>query len=287
MLAAHLPDYDVYDDESVVLLGEGLENLAYIVNGELIVRFSKASDPHARAARVDKEAGVLTMVAAVAPLPVPIPAFAVPEGGCLAYVKVPGVPLRDLPPTRRLAQAASIGVALGEFLSVLHSLPLDQMANLVQVDDDPLEQWRNDAAKLYQQVKAHVPPTYRAAIEAFLRAAPVARGDKRVFSHNDLGMEHVLVDPVTWTITGVIDWSDAAIDDPAYDFGLIYRDLGPQALDAALGSYRPDGESPDALRHRAIFYARCSVFEDLDYGLDKRLAGFVDTSLAALEWLFP
>jgi aminoglycoside phosphotransferase (APT) family kinase protein len=43
-----------------------------------------------------------------------------------------------------------------------------------------------------------------------------------VFSHNDLGIEHVLIDPGTWTVTGIIDWSDAAIVDPAIDFGLLY-----------------------------------------------------------------
>ncbi len=56
----------------------------------------------------------------------------------------------------------------------------------------------------------------------------------------------MLVDPDTWEVTGIIDWSDAAIVDPAYDFGLLYRDLGPRA------------------RRRA----------------------YVDKSLAALEWLF-
>jgi aminoglycoside phosphotransferase (APT) family kinase protein len=35
-----------------------------------------------------------------------------------------------------------------------------------------------------------------------------------VLSHNDLGIEHVLVDPATLEVTGVVDWSDAAIVDP-------------------------------------------------------------------------
>jgi aminoglycoside phosphotransferase (APT) family kinase protein len=36
--------------------------------------------------------------------------------------------------------------------------------------------------------------------------------------------------------TGIIDWSDAALADPAYDFGLLCRDLGAAALDLALNA---------------------------------------------------
>ena len=100
-----------------------------------------------------------------------------------------------------------------------------------------------------------------------------------VFSHNDLCIEHVLVAPGTDKPTGIIDWSDAALCDPARDFGLILRDLGPAAFDAAL----PAGES---LRDRAQFYARCSLLEDLHYGLETNRAPYVDKSLAALDWVF-
>jgi aminoglycoside phosphotransferase (APT) family kinase protein len=74
-----------------------------------------------------------------------------------------------------------------------------------------------------------------------------------VFCHNDLGIEHVLVAPDSGAITGVIDWSDAALTDPARDFGLVHRDLGPAALAAALTNY-PAGDTA-ALRERAAFYA--------------------------------
>jgi aminoglycoside phosphotransferase (APT) family kinase protein len=84
-----------------------------------------------------------------------------------------------------------------------------------------------------------VPVVYRRPVKAFLDAPPPASGWAPIFSHNDLGIEHVLVDPGTWTVTGVIDWSDAAIVDPAVDFGLLYRDLGPAAAQAALAAIEP------------------------------------------------
>ena len=94
-----------------------------------------------------------------------------------------------------------------------------------------------------------------------------------VFSHNDLGIEHVLVDPDTGAVTGIIDWTDAAIVDPAYDFGLIFRDLG---------ILRGGAE----LHERAVFYARCKVFEDLRYGLSTGLTSYTRKCLGSLPWLF-
>jgi hypothetical protein len=44
---------------SVVLIGEGVDNLAYEVNGDLVVRFSKESDVARRAELIRTEAKLL------------------------------------------------------------------------------------------------------------------------------------------------------------------------------------------------------------------------------------
>ena len=284
MVAARLPGYRV---DTVVRMPEGLDNLAYEVNGELIVRWSKEPDPAARAAVVDREARLLAAVAGISPLPVPEPAFAVPEQGCLAYPKLPGRPLLDLPEPWWSAHAGSVGATLGELLTALHAAPVEHLAALADVDDQPPAEWRGEAAEAYATVAGRVPAVHRGAVEAFLEAPPPAGGWTPVFSHNDLGIEHVLADPGGWTVTGILDWSDAAIVDPAVDVGLLYRDLGPAALDGALGSYRTEVNDLATLGERAVFYARCSLFEDLAYGIRTGRDRYVSKSLAALAWLFP
>lgn len=273
--------------ESVVPLGEGLDNLAYEVDGELIVRFSKEPDLARRAALVSHEARVLAAVADISPLPVPEPTFTDAEQGCLAYYKLPGVPLLDLPRRQRSAHGTSIAATLGELLTALHAVPLDRLAGLVDADHQPPAEWRREAVESYVTVAGQVPAAHRRPVEAFLAAAPPHDGYSPTFSHNDLGIEHVLVDPVTWTVTGIVDWSDAAVVDPAYDFGLLHRDLGPAATRAAISSYRTDVNDLAALGERAVFYARCSVFEDLAHGVETDQGKYVDKSLAAMEWLFP
>jgi aminoglycoside phosphotransferase (APT) family kinase protein len=279
---AALPGLQVH---SVVFLGQGLDNLVYDVNGELIVRFSKEPDPMRRATLISSEVELLAAVADISPLPVPKPVFADREHGCWAHAKLPGVPLLGLPLPQRLTHAPAAAARLGKFLAALHTAPARKMAQLVSPDVVSMAGWRDEAAASYATVVSAIPAAQRGSVEAFLAARPPKDGGTLVFSHNDLGIEHILVVPATGAITGVIDWSDAALTDPARDFGLLFRDLGPAALTAALTSYQAGDTA--ALRERAAFYARCGLLEDLAYGTRTGLSAYTDKSLTALHWLFP
>jgi aminoglycoside phosphotransferase (APT) family kinase protein len=284
VLGTHLPGRGA---GSVTPLGAGLDNVTFDVDGELVVRFAREPDPE----RLDREARLLAAVARVSPLPVPEPVLAVPDLGCLAYAKLPGTPLLDLldlpePPGRR--RTASIAEALGGLLAALHGVPTASVTGLADVDDTPLAEWLREAAATYPDVAPHLPPEHRPPVETFLGTTPPddATG-AAVLTHHDLGIEHVLVDPATWTVTGVVDWSDAAVTDPAHDFGLILRDLGPEALDAALAAHGTTARDDEALRDRAAFHARCGLLEDLAHGLRTGRHAYVGKSLAALARLFP
>jgi aminoglycoside phosphotransferase (APT) family kinase protein len=282
VLARNLPGLAV---ATVEALGAGRDNAAFAVNGTLVVRFSTAPDPSMRATVVVSEAELLELVATASPLPVPVPRFTDADAGCLAYDLLPGVQLLDLPPQEVVRHAEDVAGPLGEFLSVLHGLPLDRMARLVDPDEVAPREWLHEAAVYHATVADQVPPRHRDAVLRFLATEPPAADYEPVFSHNDLGAEHVLVDPRTWRVTGVIDWTDAAIVDPAFDFGKLHRDLGPAALPTALRHYR--GGDPAGIAERAAFYARCTVFEDLEHGITTDQHAYVAKCLASLSWLFP
>jgi aminoglycoside phosphotransferase (APT) family kinase protein len=53
-----------------------------------------------------------------------------------------------------------------------------------------------------------------------LHAACPRGSPQRVVAHADLGAEHIL--ELDGTLTGIIDWSDAAITDPALDLARLY-----------------------------------------------------------------
>lgn len=87
ILRAHLPDQPA---TTVTLLGEGVDNVAFEIDGALVVRFRKDPDP----VLVRHEAAVLAVAGRVPPVPVPKPMLVVPELGCLACPRLPGVRCR-------------------------------------------------------------------------------------------------------------------------------------------------------------------------------------------------
>jgi aminoglycoside phosphotransferase (APT) family kinase protein len=293
LVATHLPGHPAGPVER---LGEGTDHDAYLVAGRLVVRIGKEPDPAARAARTGRDALLLRTVGRVSPLPVPVPAFTVPDAGCIAYVPLAGVPLLRVPAAERTALAPGVAHALGGFLAALHALPAAAAGGLVETDLRTAAEWREEAVETCAHVAGAVPAAYRRRVAAFLDAPLPTEAFADVplrFTHNDLGIEHVLVDPAAGRVTGIIDWSDAAVADPAADFARLERDLGPAAVDAALRAYREggggglDAAATERLRMRAGFYARCMILEDLAYGLETGDAAYTEKSLAALGWLFP
>lgn len=278
VLATHLPGARA---ASVEPLGAGLDNDAYLVDGELVVRFSGEPTPERRAELVERDARLLAAVAPIATVAVPEPLFAAPADGCLAYRMLPGVPLLGRP----AAPAAALGRTLGALLAALHEAPAGALEELAGIDDTTPAEWQRHAAAAYEGARAAVPARLRGAVEAFLDGPAPAPAARLAFSHNDLGAEHVLVGGAPLTVTGVIDWSDAAVVDPAYDFGLILRDIGPRALDGALAAYG-DGDREPALRERGAFHARCTLFEDLAYAVERDSAPHRANCAAALDRLF-
>jgi aminoglycoside phosphotransferase (APT) family kinase protein len=246
-------------DELIEPLGTGLDNEAWVVGDDLVVRFGAETD----AAR---EAALLRAVAEVSPLPVPVPVFVAPEYRCLAYRRLPGTPLAD--------RDAPVVPALADFL---HELWDHSPGFVALADEDrfPLADALLEATASYQAVADAVPAPYRPAIEAFLGDAPPPDAAELVFSHNDLGAEHVLVGD-EGTVTGIVDWSDAAFTDPAYDVGLLFRDLGL----AALVPFKSD------LHERAVFHARWTALEDLAFGLRPGRDAYRVRTIRAIPHIF-
>ena len=107
-------------------LGEGLDNVAYEVNGALIVRASKEVALDRRSEPTRREADLLVAVNELSSLPVPEPIFADGEADVLAYFKLPGVPLLD----HAVADPARLAPDPGGFLGRLDRVPVQKMEKL-------------------------------------------------------------------------------------------------------------------------------------------------------------
>ncbi len=256
LLDVHLPGYAVH---SVGELGSGLDNRVYLVNDELVVRAAKQPDPGA----TRREVTLLASLRLIAPVPVPEVLFADERTGVIGYRRLPGEPLHGL-------SLAKVGVSrfvglMGRLLGALHAVPPADLSAVAEVDTYPLRSWLEDTARDYADVREHLTADGRRLVEGFLARTPPAEPVVLRLCHNDLGAEHILADRATGEITGILDWTDAAIADPARDLALLYRDFGPRVFDRVLAAYGHPVD--DGFRERAVFHARCALIEDIAYGL--------------------
>jgi aminoglycoside phosphotransferase (APT) family kinase protein len=284
------------DDRRLVPLESGGDHFAFDVDGRFIARLRKHRDEHAAAA-IEREVELLQLVARISPIAVPEVVAAVPQHGLIVLTRLPGTSLLHDPPRDPMLLVEP----LAALLAALHAVPTREVEHLVERDEYPLDAWLADAAADMAQVAAHVPANQRRAVDAFLAAPPPCASGVRTFCHNDLGAEHLLAAADGSTLTGIIDWSDAAIADPARDVGLLLRDLGPPVATAILRAIaarsRAHGGAgahhdlvstlaDDGLFARALFFARCALLEDLAYGIRTSRPRYAEHALSRLGSIF-
>jgi aminoglycoside phosphotransferase (APT) family kinase protein len=273
--AVRLLAEQVGTDAVVTREGSGWDHVAWRVVGAdgtaWIVRAAREGGAAELAAGVEREVAVRRAARAVLGDLVPDAVVLDPGRGCTAHRRVPGVSLQDLVVAGDLAAAdlARLGTEIGRIIAAVADLPVPAE---VPDDDGGFAAWFADLPAAVAAVEHLLDADDHAAVARFLAAPPPpdASPDERRLAHNDLGAEHVLVDPGTATITGIIDWTDVARADVAAELGRLIRDLGAERVGAVLEGMGIAGPRRPALVERAWCYARCLVLEDLAYAVQRR-----------------
>lgn len=242
----------------------------------------------ASAAEVARRATLLDRLAGRSSIPVPQVVRTAPEDGLLVVRRLPGERLIDAAPARWRSARRQVAATLGALLGELHTWDPAAYDGLVAVETYTPADWQAETAETAAGLAPALDESQQRDVRRFLSEPAPAPVASPVFSHNDLGIEHVLLSSGAGPaeVTGVIDWDDAAVCDPAYDFGLLLRDLGPEALAIALDAYTSAGGDRTGIAPRARFYARCTLLEDLAFGQAERRDEYVVKSVAAWGWTF-
>ncbi|HET7038088.1 MAG TPA: phosphotransferase [Thermomicrobiaceae bacterium] len=239
---------------AVRFLAEGWDNTAFLVDeagGALVFRFPR----HALGDRLlTVEIALLAAIGARLPLPIPsyrhvsgpVPGFPWHTAG---YRLIPGQPLEAV----AVHAAEPLAAPLAAFLAALHATP----ARLL-----PPELPRFTPASwlaLHDRLVAEALPAIArddAALAGRVggwwegyRRDPRAAAFTPTLIHGDLATEHILIDEAGRP-SGVIDFGDARLADPALDLAGL-----PDALFAAVARRLPDLDAGAALRRAA--YRRC------------------------------
>jgi aminoglycoside phosphotransferase (APT) family kinase protein len=266
-------------------LGEGYDSTAFEVNGTWVFRLPKADD-------VERQLGIESRILPLLAeqLPVAIPAFHFHgERSVLfprrfsGYPKLPGVPAIRLGPDGFRLEA--VVEPLGRFLSALHAFPVASAAAAgvpEQRLEDLVEEIQRDALEDFARLIRTAPDAPLDRWRRFLETRVEVPAPARVaVVHNDFAAEHVLVDPATSALTGVIDWSDIAISDPVVDIAGICHWGGEPFAHDVLAAY--GGQLDEQRLALARYMAACRGVMDVAFGLTMNRPEYITAGLRALH----
>lgn len=226
---------------SLTYLGSGDFCNAYLLNGAEVVRVPR----HEAADRaLEKEACLMPELAPRLPVPVPVPTYVRCRDGRASFAVHDRITGTELTATlwRGLAgpARAELGRGVGRFLESLHGLDRESGHACGVGVLDPRARARRLRQELRDEGGSRLPPSLREELDGslarYLSGGKSWRYDAALL-HADVSPGHVLVDVERAEVTGVIDWGDVVIGDPARDFIFLYEDWGSEFLALALEGY--------------------------------------------------
>jgi predicted methyltransferase/aminoglycoside phosphotransferase (APT) family kinase protein len=267
-------------------LAEGYDFRVYERGDGTLVRMPKSP---AAAAQMSGEVACLAALRDVLAVPIPDARLEIVDGTpAIVYQRLCGEP----------ADAAALGAPgltrlaadVGRFLSGLHALSLATLAGF----DPPFRATTFHLIERLEEVRGAIraatrrlPPRLAERCRRFLdgdTALPCDAPGPPVLLHGDFEAEHLLVDPATGALTGVLDWSELGLGDAARDIGGVWAFFGDEFLRVLLAHY---DRSPDAtLGARARFFGRCHALLAYDESLHGEILVTPGAALAQLERVF-
>lgn len=259
---------------------EGWDNRLFLVNDDLVVRVAKTA---ADSIRLLTEARTLRVVAPFLSRPIPRPEFVFhPTQECrlavLGYRMIAGDPLESGDVDTRCID--TLAPDLARFLAGLHRIPLESVRETgihVWMPDQWLARHQDLVQLALGDLRRLLDRQTRSRFLTWwetYRRDPVALAFEPCFIHGDLACEHVLVERNPWRVTGVIDFGDAMIADPALDFAGF-----PDALARAVLSLTSHIVDHDEFWKRRDAYRRLSALHYIWAGHERDDPGLLQQGI--------
>jgi aminoglycoside 2''-phosphotransferase len=282
IIAACFPELAI---DSCAIHSEGWDSLAVAVNDALIFRFPKRRDVEPQ---YQIERRLLPALAGALPIRIPDVAFFWPGGPAhpsifIGHHLIEGAQLTAAHLTPN--HVDDIAREIGEFLAALHRFPVAQATQLGVLAGEA-GAWRLRYQQQYEQIQSRVLPLLDQAAQArIMRDWRSFLNDDTRFPttliHHDLADEHILYDAARGTISGIIDWGDTAIGDPAIDFTGLLAVGGEGFVAGVLSHYQRAVD--DSFRQRMRFYLRAMPINTLLFGLSSGQEQLVREGLAKIS----
>ncbi|MBZ5201892.1 aminoglycoside phosphotransferase family protein [Planomicrobium chinense] len=237
----------------------GWDNDVIVVNNQLVFRFPKIEKV---AERVEIETRLLHDLRKQTALNLKVPQPTLLNDGkqqliCSCYDLIEG----DAAIGSREVLSEDNARLLGEFLTQLHGMPVP--------DYLPMRHTQLFWEKLYRDIDQLIFPHFSTEERLDIQStfadffAASSEANTRTVIHGDLTASNLLFDAENKRINGVIDFADAQIGDPAFDFAGIYWDYGPTFTQMVLEHYNGSADKESIWQLVKKFYGLQPVFHEL------------------------
>ena len=261
------------------LLDEGWDFQVFEVDGRWLFRFPKRE---ASVAKLNMERKLLSGLGEWVSLPVPNYEYfceshessSRPFAG---YRKLPGVG----GDTSKMVDRHEVARQLGAFLARLHTYPVDKAREAgVPEERDLVVHWRDKSREQLRRLDGL--NVNLGFLHRYLENdTPASFEGAASLVHSDLWAEHILVDSRSGRVSGIIDWGDAVIGDPAIDFACLYAWYGESWLENVLAHYT--GKLDAEVISRSRYLATCVAIHCITLGRDLGRVQWVEAGYAALQ----
>jgi len=258
---------------------EGWDNVAVIINDELLFRFPRKQE---YAMRIPLEKELCTLLScSLHEIEVPQyhllyrnDADAVPL--CSYYTLIHGEPLKtDIVIKLEDKELKTIILQLATFLAILHSIPLKQGTTLGFSVEKTLTYWKELQTKLNQYVTNSLTSLQKSSLnrlfENFFTCINTSTFQNTII-HADFTHHHILFNKQNKNISGVIDFGDAQIGDPAFDFAGLYYDFGHEFTTSVYEQYSTliSHHDPLLIHRITTFYQYSPLLHNMIYNFETK-----------------
>lgn len=250
--------------QKIRLLGIGWDNTAYLVDETLVFRFPRRQFA---VPLLENEYHMLPQIAEHLPLAIPNPRW---MGAPSQEYPWPFIGHQILPGTTACRadlseeERASLAAPLARFLAALHRIPL-AIAQEKNLSGDLLG--RLNIARITPLLRKNLEEINSMNIGLILPSKEIQElmEERKVFKipenstivHGDFYVRHLLVNEKR-QLSGIIDWGDIHIGDPAVDLAIVHNFLPKIAHDAFCKIYGEISEDTwELARFRALYH--CTI----------------------------
>jgi aminoglycoside phosphotransferase (APT) family kinase protein/8-oxo-dGTP pyrophosphatase MutT (NUDIX family) len=245
---------------------QGWDSIATVVEDRWIDRTPRFPDS---AAQLTNETRLMPRLAPLLPLAVPIPVLLEESPLRVRHVLVPGAPAAES------TLDAEDGRRLGEFLRCLHRVPVSIYVETgVPHEVIARAELLATLERMLHRVLPLLPDRLHPQGSELLRR--IALRTPTTLIHGDLGPEHVLSQD--GRVTGVIDWSDARVGDPALDLAWVLYGTPEPFAEAVAEAYDVTGDELS----RALDWYRLGPWYEVLWGQGPGGQESVDSGLAGI-----